>query len=289
MEEADAINQKYIELKSEAEKKYNDDLESELTSNYGGLDVEINSTESYLYESLAKYIKDKDFMEKILPLFINDFPDYIDKEIEICKYALYIIDNKEQYYKWVELQESIFAFDCTINQIFSFMDELIEEKERLKNELKNESNKLERLKEKKYSIIELLKGFRKKDKTDIIWIQYGINTDKLRINEIDEMLKESKEECKDLKQQQEVEQQCQQELEKQLDKSFFDFPLNSDMAYYPYINDEYYLKVILNKLVGEEKEYRESLKELEMMKSLIPKKVKIEKEIQHNNNIEYEY
>lgn len=60
----------------------------------------------------------------------------------------------------------------------------------------------------------MIKGFRKKDKTDIIWIQYGINTDKLRINEIDEMLKESKEECKDLKQQQEVEKQCQQELEK---------------------------------------------------------------------------
>lgn len=153
----------------------------------------------------------------------------------------------------------------------------------------NEANKLKRLKEKKYSIIGLIKGLRKKDKADIIWIQYGINTDKLRINEIDEMLKESKEECKDLKQQQEVEKQRQQELEKQLDKSFFDFPLNSDMAYYPYINDEYYLKVILNELVGEEKEYRESLKELEMMKSLIPKKVKIEKEIQHNNNIEYEY
>lgn len=223
MEEADAINQKYIELKSEAEKKYKDDLESEFTSNYGGLDVEIHSTESYLYEALVQYINDKDFMKKILPLFINDFPDYIDKEIEICKYALYIIDNKEQYYKWVELQESIFSFDCTINQIFSFMDKLIEEKEKLKNELKNESNKLKRLKEKKYSIIGLIKGFRKKDKTDIIWIQYGINTDKLRINEIDEMLKESKEECKDLKQQQEVEKQRQQELEKNLIKVFLIF------------------------------------------------------------------
>lgn len=61
------------------------------------------------------------------------------------------------------------------------------------------------------------------------------------------------------------------------------------MAYYPYINDEYYLKVILNRLVGEEGGYREYLKELEIMKSIIPKKVKIEKEIQHNNNIEYEY
>lgn len=61
------------------------------------------------------------------------------------------------------------------------------------------------------------------------------------------------------------------------------------MAYYSYINDEYYLKVILNRLVGEEEGYREYLKELEIMKSIIPKKVKIEKEIQHNNNIEYEY
>lgn len=111
------VNERYRNLKITAEDNFENDIKDELISYYGGLDVTIHSTEYYLYNSLLKHIEDENFMKKVIPLFVADFPDYINDEIDICEYALYMIYHKEDFYKWADLTETMYVLKLKINEI----------------------------------------------------------------------------------------------------------------------------------------------------------------------------
>ena len=58
------VKERYNNLKRIAEKRHENDIENDMISYYGGLDIIIHSTEYYLYQSLLKQIDDVEFMKK---------------------------------------------------------------------------------------------------------------------------------------------------------------------------------------------------------------------------------
>lgn len=281
------ISERYRKLKIDAEIHHDNDIEDDLISYYGGLDVTIQSTEYYLYESLAKHIEDTYFMGKAIPLFIKDFPNYIDEQIDICEHALYMIENKEKYYEWVELDEKVFSFSSDFNQLEIFKANKTKEKGEYQLELNESLEEYKKISEKKYNLIELLRGKRKDDKIKLNNIQTKIDTLKSKLTQIEKDLNEAEIEYKDFEKQEESYKKQKQELSLELERKFKDFTLNLDIDDMPYIKGEYYLEVSLDRLVEQEDEYREKLAELQQMKSFITKSIEESKE--QEKNIEYEY
>lgn len=68
-------------------------------SPYGGLDVELKSVEQILFNNLNKFKDNNLFFSKGMYFFNHSYPDFLDNEIEDCKQAIYIIENKDKYEK----------------------------------------------------------------------------------------------------------------------------------------------------------------------------------------------
>lgn len=281
--------ERYKKLKIDAEIEHENDVEDDLISYYGGLDVTIHSTEYYLYESLAKHIEDTYFMKKIMPLFLKDFPNYIDEQIDICEHALYMIENQDKYYKLAELDESIFSFSSDFNQLEMFKSGITKEREDSQIQLNNSLDEYKKISEKKYNIIDILAGTRKDDRVKLKNIQNKIDTLKSKLEEIDKDFKEAELEYKELEKQEYAYKQEKQELYSKLEREFKDFTLNPDLDDIPYINGRYYLKVSLDRLIDKEDEYREKLRELQQMKNFTAKNIEAAKEIEQDKNLDYEY
>ncbi|MCI8548097.1 MAG: hypothetical protein HFJ38_04320 [Bacilli bacterium] len=157
------INERYRNLKINAEVNHENDIDDDLISYYGGLDVTIHSTEYYLYNSLVKYIEDENFMKKVIPLFVADFPDYFDNEIDICEHALYIVNHKEDYYKLIELDELIYYHSARIQKEEYVIYDYLKEQGKLQEQLSDLLDERTQIENKKYSIIDIIIGKKKKD------------------------------------------------------------------------------------------------------------------------------
>lgn len=281
------IKGRYEKLKSSSEIKHKNDIEDDLISYYGGLDVTINSTEYYLYESLTKHIEDTYFMKKVMPLFLKDFPNYIDNQIDICEHELYMIENKEKYYEWVKLDEDIFSYNSSSNDIWEFKEDKNKEKEEIQLKLNEILDKCKTIKEKKYNIFDLIKGKRKDDRIKINNINAQIDNLKKDLIKIEKRLNEADIKYKELEKEEENCKKQKQELSLTLERKFEDFTLNPDFDDWPYIGSKYYLEVSLDRLIDNENEYRERLLQLRQVKSFLPKDLK-EKEITQEKNLDYE-
>jgi hypothetical protein len=272
------IKERYRNLKISAEVNHENDINDDLISYYGGLDVTINSTEYYLYNSLLEHIDDEYFMRKAVPLFVTDFPNYICEQIDICKHALYMIENQEQYYKLADLDELIFSLKADFNQLELFKNEVSEKNKNTEIQLKESVSECKKLSRKKYNIIDRIVGKRKNDRIKLNNIQIKIDILKSTLEEINRDFKDSEFEYTELEKQENLYKQEQKELYSKLERKFKDFTLNPDFDDEPYINGEYYLKVSLNRLTNKENEYREKLNILQKVNSYVTKEIKVEKE-----------
>jgi len=279
------VLERYKNLKIDAEIKHDNDVEDDLISYYGGLDVIICPTEYYLYNSLLENIEDKYFMERAMPLFIKDFPNYINCKIESCEHALYIIKNKEDYYKLIDLNETIYSHTTGIDELEIVIYQTLKEQAELQIKLSDKLTEYTELKNKRHNIIEIVIGKKKKDNIKLEILQRKIDNLKIKLEKISKDLEESNSNNKELH---EVVDNAKSEREKltlKLEKLFEDFTLNPDFEDEIYLDGEYYQKVSLDRLVKQEYKYAKELKELQKMKSYSV----IKEEIKKENIMEYSY
>lgn len=283
------ILERYKNLKIDAEIKHDNDIEDDLISYYGGLDVTINSVEYYLYEALTKHSEDDCFMKKIMPLFAKDFPKYIDEQIDICEHAIYMIENKDEFYKWADLDESILLLYSDFNDLEISRDTYLEDKSNMQIKLSDSLAEYKTLSNKKYNVFELIIGKKKEDRVKLKNIQVKIYNIKLDLEEIDSKLNELDLNYKELKNEESKYEKEKLELSSKLERKFEDFTLNLDLEDRPYINGRYYLKVSLDRLMKKEYEYREKLTELREMKEYMTKDLEIKvQEINKSEDIDYD-
>lgn len=280
------VLERYKNLKGDAQIKHDNDVEDDLISYYGGLDVTINPTEYYLYNSLLENIEDKYFIERAMPLFVKDFPNYINCMIESCEHALYIIKNKEDYYKLINLNETIYSHTTGIDELEIVIYHTLKEQAELQIKLSDKLTEYTELKNKKHNIIEIVMGQKKKDNIKLEILQRKIDNLKLKLEKISKELEESNSSNKELH---EVVDNAKSEREKltlKLEKPFEDFTLNPDFEDDIYLDGEYYQKVSLDRLVRQENKYAKELRELQKMKSYSINK---EQELKKENVMEYSY
>ena len=269
---------RYDNLKTKAELDYENDINNDLISYYGGLDVTVHSTEYYLYNSLLENKYNENFMNVAMPLFNQDFPSYFNDEIEECKQALYIIENKEKYYKLIDFKEKEFQ---NVGTELHYIDviKLAENKQaELQIKLDDTLNKLNILKNKKYSIIDFFKGTKKKNLIKINDIQRNITSLKSQLDANEKELEIEKTEYKQLQDKMETDEKQKNNLKEGLKYEFKDFTLDPDFEDEPYIRGEYHLKVSLDRLINKKDFYAQKLQELEFMKDYTnSKNLKMEK------------
>lgn len=284
------INKRYEKLKREAEVKHEDDIEDDLISYYGGLDVTIHSTEEYLYNSLLINIEDTDFIEKAMPLFIKDFPDYISQEIDICEHALYMIEHKEEYYAIARLSQDIFEYNIEFNKIDNSRDEYLEEKSRLQENLSDILDKIKEFSGKKYNIFDFFTNKKNEDTIKLTNLKNDLNVIKNRMNEIDNEMNKLEQLYEKFEIEQEECRKSKNEISSNLERKFEDFTLNPDFEDEPYIDGNFRLITSLNRLIKEEKNYISKLEELKQMQSFSLKTIEQKTEQSKEENLlEYNY
>ena len=258
---------RYKNLKRKAELSYDNDVTNDLISYYGGLDVTIHSPEYYLYNSLLQNKHNEDFMNTAIPLFNQDFPSYFNDEIEDCKQALYIIENKDKYYKLIDLKEKDFK---SVGMEIKFLDDIkTEENERanLQVELDDILSKLNDIKSKKYNIFDFFIGTKKKDSIITNNLQQNVLDLKTELSEKTEELELDKANYEKLQNEMKNDDEQMQNLRKELKYPFKDYTLIPDFEDGPYIESEYYLKVSLDRLINKKDFYVQKLEELKFMRS----------------------
>lgn len=258
---------RYENLKRKAELDHDNDVNNDLISYYGGLDVTIHSTEYYLYNSLLENKYNEDFMNKAMPLFYQDFPSYFNDEIEECNQALYIIENKDKYYKLIDFEERDFK---SVGNELHYMDAIksTENKQaELQIKLDDALNKLNDIKNKKYNIIDFFRGTKKKDLIKANTMQKNVFTIKTQLDSKEKELEIKKSDYEQLQSQIKTDDEQKTKLKEELKYPFKDFTLVPDFEDGPYIKGKYHLKVSLDRLINRKDFYTQKLQELESMKS----------------------
>ena len=258
---------RYENLKREAKFNYENDVSNDLISYYGGLDVTIHSTEYYLYNSLLKNKNNEDFMNKAIPLFNQDFPTYFNDEIEECNQALYIIENKDKYYKILDYEERDFK---SVGLELHFMDAIKStESEQSKLQIKMDEilNKLNDIKNKKYNIIDFIRGNKKKNLEKANKLQIDKNSLKVELNIKEKELELERSNYEKLQEEMKTDEEQKNKLKEELKYPFKDFTLIPDFEDEPYIDGKYHLKVSLDRLINKKDYYMQKLQELKFMKS----------------------
>ena len=199
----EVIAERYRKLKVKAKRLLENDIDDSMISYYGGYDVISLFISDYLYKLLLKNIEDIYFMEKAVSLFIKDYPTYFDEQIDICEQALYMIENAEKYYELVKLEEKELTFIDDFNLLGDCNKNIINKKGENQLELKKSLDEYKKISQKKYNLIELLRGKRKDDKIKLNNIQTKIDTLKSKLTEFENELDEIKFEFEELYKQEE--------------------------------------------------------------------------------------
>lgn len=258
---------RYKNLKRKAELDHDNDVNNDLISYYGGLDVTIHSTEYYLYNSLLENKYSEEFMNKVMPLFNQDFPSYFNDEIKECNQALYIIENKDKYYKLIDFEErNLKSVETELHYLDSIKSKENERAE-LQIKLDNALNKLNDIKNKKYGIIDFIKGTKKKNLIISNNIQKNVFLLETQLDTKEKELEIDKSDYEQLQNEMKTDEKQKSKLKEELKYPFIDFTLVPDFEDGPYIKGDYYLRVSLNRLINKKDFYTQKLQELEFMRN----------------------
>lgn len=256
----------YENLKFKAGKMYDDAVGDPSVSYYAGLYETPYILPDYLYELLLKYIDDNKFMEKIIPLFNKDYPEYLNSKIDECEHALYIINHIEEYYKIADLSDSIEERNTAIYYMQEIIEDATKNKSNLQLKLDNALDVYKDLKNKKYSILEFFTGKKKKDAIKIQNINNKIKETKKDLKRLEESIENNNSSCKGC--QEDIENFTKQKylLISKLDRPFKDFTLDSGETEL-YVDGKYYMETSLNRLKDKGQEYSEKLQKYQKMQS----------------------
>lgn len=263
---------RYKNLKRKAELEHDNDVNNNLISYYGGLDVTIHSTEYYLYNSLLENKYNEEFMNKAMTLFSQDFPSYFYDKIEECTQALYIIENKDKYYKLIDFEEKDYKSEITKLHYMDAINSTEKEQSKLQIKLNDALNKLNDLKNRKYSIIDFFKGIKKKDLIKISNIQQNVLLLKNQLNTKEKELEIDKSDYEQLQTQMKINDEQKVKLKEELKYPFRDFTFIPNFEDETYIEGEFYLRASLDRLINKKDSYTQKLQELKFMKNYINSK-----------------
>lgn len=225
-----------------------------------GLDVTIHSIDDLLYEKIKSFNNDEFFMNRALGLFNKEYDYYLKGKIADFENYIYIIENKDDYSKLVNLKAKLQEY---YNIEYLETNDLEHTKEKIELELNGYIKELESLKHKKYNLIDILKGKKASDKLKINQLYNPIDKTGMildaedKLNDIKEKMKSIQEDNDDYK----LAENAMKELEKKLEKKFIPFNL-SEAEDELYINGQYFMVYSLEKLISNEDYYREKLKTL---------------------------
>ena len=192
-------------------------------------------------------------------MFNQEYPEYLKDKIERQEYALYIIENKEQYKKILETESQLmFHYDITPKKD---LEDIKKEREVLYEKLNNLRSELGLLKNRKYNFLEILSGKKKKDLERISEIIDPENNEgliyeckeEIEMNEQDEKIY-----TENIKYEQELIKE-KQSLEEKVNKPFKNFTIDEDCME-KFENGEYCYLKSLRLLVDEKEEREKSLK-----------------------------
>ena len=232
------VKVRYSQLKAEAENQNREEIDYDLISPYGGLDVTIHPVPQILYDKILDFREDKYFYDRAMALFKNDFEEYINEEIKDCKDALYFIEHKDEYGKIFDTEFEIIKHNSG-NPIFD-IEEISENKAKYEGELKKLRKEYNLLSTRKYSLFDVILGTKKMDQQRMLELYNPITQDgiickyeeKLRDNQLEENQYNSF-----IEYGQELEKKVE-ELKKQVDRPYRNFTLNED--FYDLVNDGVY-------------------------------------------------
>ena len=263
----EVIKTVYERLKDEAEINFKHACDYEMISPYGGLDVDIIEVPELLYGYIQKcFDKCKRSLNEVINLFNLDFPEYINKNIEECSHALYIIKHRNKYKILLDLEQSICEYEWNLD---INIDKVNKQKVNKKIKLNKLIEKREILSNKKYNLFEVLKGKKKIDKVKCAKISKLIQTIKLELSKICDMIYDYEIENNyytDLK-------EDYGKLEKSLKKPFKNFSIKEDFMDI-YIHGKFGKLVSLEKLINTKSEYEIRLKNLLQNRNKIKRKGK---------------
>ena len=260
------LTDKYNKLRNWAQIRYSNDLEDELMSRYGGLDVNVYSEEYYLYNSLMRYVDDKEFFSKAVQLFYNDYPDYIETQIDYYDHVLYMIDHKDEYYKLANLYRLKVVSDGLIETAEDVIDSIEIKKSKLESELEKNIGQYDYFKNKKYKFWELISE-RKKDTDKMKNISNKIYELKKELDKTNETLDNNR-----VIYDKHIEERKGYNVEYDristgLERPFKDYTIDGEEDYECGYMKEYYMIESLNRLMEDEEWYRGKMMDLQEFKS----------------------
>ena len=159
---------------------------------------ELKSVEHILFNNINKLKDDKPFFDKEMYFFNNTYPEFLDKQIEDYKRALYIIENKNAYRDMLINETNIMDYESNIYNCISDITNLFNKRgiiyqkndyeikdeifangksqiienilkdikqkiDNLQNDLKELNDEVKQLLEKKYSFTDIASGQKRKD------------------------------------------------------------------------------------------------------------------------------
>lgn len=275
----DIVNTRYNQLKKEAEYQQRDEIEYEMISPYGGLDVEIHPVSQLLYEKILKYKDDEYFYDKAIILFNKDYEEYLKEELNNCQHALYIIDHKKEYEDILDVEYQLLLHNDHRPNIN--IEQVQSEKEKIESELKNLRKEYTILSTKRYRLFDIIIGTRTMDQKRMLEL-YNPTYQNGLIAEYEKKLLDNELEQSNYNSYVEYENELEslkKELEKKVDRPFKNFTINEEY-FAPIINGRYFYSESLDKLVEQEDIYKNKLSELEYAITIVEKHTEIIEETQ---------
>lgn len=278
-DDEEIVKARYEQLKFNAELQHEDEVQYDLISPYGGLDAEIHSVEELIYDGINYYYDDEFFKNRALALFHKDYPEYLKNQVEYYEHAKYILDHIDEYKEMMELEGELMLHYSRVPDID--IDKVYETRKCVEKELMTLKAEYEELSNKKYGILDLIVGTKRKDQQRMLELYNPENSNGL-INDCEEKLVDNKleeVEYKDHIQYSDKLEEKKKKLKNKLEKPFVNFTLDEDLCdifnkgKYIYVESLEQLEQQGGRFINELNELRESLKIAEEYTEEIVEKV----------------
>lgn len=280
------VENRYHQLKQQAELQNKDEIDYELISPYGGLDVTVHAVPELLYDSITKFKNDNYFYNNAMKLFNKEYESYLKNEINECEYALFIIEHQDEY-------ESIFWNEYEIILTNSGpgidIENVLEGKGKIEKELEKLRKEYDELNRKKYNLFDIIKGSKKIDKNRLQELYSSENNNGL-INYYEKELANYQSKEKEYNSKIEHCKECEdkiQKMRKKLERPYKNFTLNPDL-HDLVENGKYFYLESLYKLIEKKDFYKDKLKEYEDVLNIAQETNEIVEETQFEEEDELE-
>lgn len=258
----------YNNLRLSAQLSHNREVEADRISYYGGLDVTIHDEEEHLLDSLCEFEENPTFLQIAVPLFVMDYPGYLDNQIAECKHALYIISHKEKFFKLATAEKSFYTLSIQRDDIRERLNTLKTEIAKANSKLMVLSRAEKEYQNREYNFVAVVKGMRYKDRQAIKSIESDKQDIKSKITILSDKVNEMQDSLAKVDSSFNEKKDELETIKKSLDYPYRNFELDPDLEQYEfYVNGNYYMNENIDRLVKHTGKYNERLRMLSILKS----------------------